>query len=59
MENISHRKTQMKTDLNIEKSVPLVWVGEHAGVVFAKDAITILSYKSVDDIAKRARDDFA
>ena len=49
----------MNTDLNIEKSVPLFWVGQHAGVVFAKDAITILGDEAVDDIAKWAGDDFA
>jgi len=48
----------MSTDLNIEKSAPLFRVGEHAGVVFAKDAITVSSDEAIDNIAKRSWNDF-
>jgi hypothetical protein len=47
----------MSADLNIEKSAPLFWVGEHAGVVFAEDAVTVLCDEAVDEIAKRAGND--
>ena len=47
----------MKTDLYIKKPIPLIRIGEHAGVVFSEYAITICSYKAIDQIAKWARYD--
>src|ERR1051326_5961425 len=40
----------MITDLNIEKPASLIGIGEHASVVFTKDAITIARDEPVDHI---------
>src|SRR5512132_3160382 len=52
IKSIDHRKTQMKANLNIKESTPLIRIGQHAGVVFSKHAISILSDDAVRQIAK-------
>src|SRR5215213_5969869 len=46
-----HRKAQMVVDLDIEKPTSLIGFGQHAGVVFTEDAITILSDEPINHVA--------